>query len=148
MPYVLVKIPGPTTPQSYHNFAVKMGFSNTETQTLKLQQYWATGLANTTPFLIGINGLSQNPMYGNVTTTEFPLFFSSFPVSRENLQSPIEILGQSFLLPAQVEFQVRSANPAANVVFTELYLLFKADYPIGVTYPLPLKDLEWAMLQH
>lgn len=152
MPYFLIRIDSPAVPVNRVKTGVKMGFGTDKIQSVSLEQYQATGLGSSLPMKIEISGQCQEPMYGNVTTSEFPLFWHSLaiPNGREDLKHPIQIAGHGFMNgAAQLEFQVSSIDPTQNVVFTTLWLLFRVNYLCAEEplYPLPLRNLEWEMLQ-
>jgi len=148
MPYFLVRVDSPLVPVSRVSVGVKMGFGTEKIHSVKLEQYQATGLASTLPMKFSIRGQCQEPMYGNVTTTEFPLFWTQFPNGREDLLNPIQIAGHGFMNgSSQFTLEVSSIDPTQTVVFSTLWLFFKVNYLEDATYPLPVKNLEWEMLQ-
>jgi hypothetical protein len=149
MPYILVRLQAPAPIQANMLFPVNLGFGSDKIESVRLLQYWGTGLASSFPFLLSFRGQSQTPMMGNVTTSAFPLFWKAFPTSKEQLRHPIEMAGHGFLNGSgRVDLQISSADPATLPTFSNLFLFFEINYLTSPTYPLPLKDLEWALMQH
>jgi len=148
MPYVFIRIAGPLVPQQIMTFPIKFGFGTEKIESMRLESYQAEGLASTTPILFGIRGQSQTPMYGNVTTSGFPLLFSTIPEDRVDLHNPIEIAGHSFLNgAAQIEMEIRSAVPGVAPIFSNLWLVFRVNYLRDPLYSRPT-DQEFSFLQH
>lgn len=152
MPYFLIRIDSPAVPVNRVTKEVKMGFGTEKIHSVCLEQYQATGLGSALPMKLMLSGQCQEPVYGNVTTSEFPLFWHSLnvPNGREDLKNPIQIAGHGFMNGAsQLRLDVSSIDPTVNVVFTTLWLFFRVNYLCAdePLYPLPVKNLEWEMLQ-
>lgn len=148
MPYILVRLDAPAVVQANNVLPVNLGFGSDKIRSVKLIRYHATGLASTLPFLLSFRGQSQTPVMGNVTTSSFPLFWSASPTSTEQLFSPIEFAGQGFLNGAgRVDLQVSSIDPNTIPTFSTLFLFFKINYLEDPIYPLPMKNLEFEMMQ-
>jgi len=148
MPNILVRLNAPTPIQANMVFPVNLGFGSEKIESVRLIQYWATGLANTFPFLLSFRGQSQTPMMGNVTTSAFPLFWKQSPTSKEQLRRPMEMAGHGFMNGSgRLDVQISSADPATLPTFSTLFLFFEINYLNDPTYPIPLKDLEWSLMQ-
>lgn len=148
MPYILIRLDAPTPLQVNNIFPINLGFGSDKIESVKLLQYWANGLASTLGFKLAFRGQSQTTMMGNVTTSAFPLFWSSSPTSREQLFKPIEFSGHGFMNGSgRLDVELSSLDPATIPTFTTLFLFFEINYLVDPLYP-QMKNLDWEVFQH
>lgn len=148
MPYLLVQLNEPLVPQTTNTFPIDFGYSSDKIKSIKLIQYSAQGLADTTPFLFRISDQGQVPVYGNVTQTETPLMWGNFPNDHQSIQHPIEILGDSYMNgAAKIYLELKSILPQTIPVFSKLWLYFHVNYLTEPLFGVPTRQ-EYSFLQH
>jgi len=150
MPLLWVRLTAPAVIQPNMQFAIKCGFGTDKIQSVKLVQYWASGLINDEPMMFQIVGQCQDPIMGNVTTTKFPLLWNQVVggTCRVELFTPMEIAGHGFMNgAAQFTMELSSSNPTLLPNFSEMHLCFKINYLEDPLY-YPNKDIDWSLMQH
>lgn len=148
MPYLFIQLNEPLVPQTTNTFPVDIGYSSDKIRSVKLIQYSAQGLADTTPFIFKVKDQGQTPVYGNVTTSDFPLLWGSFPNDHVSLQTPIEIMGDSYMSgAAKIVIELRSVIPLTIPIFSKMWLLFYVNYLTEPIWGVPTKQ-EYSFLQH